>query len=112
MPVVSIDCRRITNSDTFHDVFAEAFGFPNFYGRNMGAWIDCLSYLNEPGAGMTSIRLAPGGVAVLRLDHVEDFATRCPKLYADIIECSLFLNLREIEAGRPVLLALAFSKSG
>ncbi len=37
MGVVTIDTRRITDWETFHDVFAEVFGFPEFYGRNMEA---------------------------------------------------------------------------
>ena len=42
-PVVRIDGDRIVDWDTFHNVFTEAFGFPGFYGRNMNAWIDCLT---------------------------------------------------------------------
>lgn len=37
MTLVKLDTRRITDWDTFHDVFAEVFGFPGFYGRNMNA---------------------------------------------------------------------------
>ena len=40
--LVEIDTARITDWGTFHDVFAEAFGFPDFCGRNMDAWIDCI----------------------------------------------------------------------
>ena len=29
-------------------------GFPGFYDRNMNAWIDCMSYIDELGAGMNS----------------------------------------------------------
>ena len=48
MTVVRLDCDRITDWDSFHAVFAEVFGFPNFYGRNMNAWIDCMTYLDDP----------------------------------------------------------------
>ncbi|MDG3003854.1 barstar family protein [Paludisphaera mucosa] len=40
MQLVKLDTRRITDWDAFHDAFAEAFGFPEFHGRNMNAWID------------------------------------------------------------------------
>jgi hypothetical protein len=60
MTVVMLDTRRILDWNTFHDVFAEAFGFPDFYGRNMNAWIDCMSSLGEPRDAMTSVH-APGG---------------------------------------------------
>ena len=31
---VSVHASRITDWDSFHDIFAETFGFPGFYGRN------------------------------------------------------------------------------
>jgi len=34
--------RRITNWNTFHNVFAKDFDFPSYYGENMDAWIDCM----------------------------------------------------------------------
>lgn len=46
--IVRIDARRIVDLDSFHDVFAEAFGFFGGYGRNMDAWIDCMSSLDDP----------------------------------------------------------------
>jgi RNAse (barnase) inhibitor barstar len=33
--LVSIPTLRISDWDSFHSVFAEVFGFPDFYGRNM-----------------------------------------------------------------------------
>ncbi len=47
MAVVRLDCDRITDWESFHSLFAEVFGFPDFYGRNMNAWIDCMSYLDD-----------------------------------------------------------------
>ena len=55
MPLVRIDGSTIKDEDTFHDVFSTAFGSPGFYGQNMSAWIDCMSYLDEPEAEMTSV---------------------------------------------------------
>ena len=46
MAVLEVDCRQITDWDSFHDVFARACGFPDFYGRNLNAWIDCMTYLD------------------------------------------------------------------
>jgi len=110
MTVVRIDARRITNWDTFHDVFAEAFGFPDFYGRNMDAWIDCMSWLDAPEAPMTTVFAPPGGVVVLQLDHVDDFARRCPEQYAAVVECAAFVNWRRVEEGLPAVLALSYYK--
>ena len=70
--IVRIDARRITDWDAFHDVFAEAFGFPDFYGRNDNAWIDCMGDLDVPEAGMTRVHVARGEVLTLQLDNVAD----------------------------------------
>jgi hypothetical protein len=86
--VAKIDCRRITNWDTFHDVFAEVFGFPGFYGRNLDAWIDCMTYLDEPEAGMSSLHTGQGQVVTLQLENVDDLATRSPMIYEGIIEAT------------------------
>jgi hypothetical protein len=110
MTLVKLDTRRITDWDTFHTVFAEVFGFPGFYGRNMDAWIDCMTWLDDPSAEMTKLHAPSGGVVVLELEHVDDFARRCPELYAAIVECAAFVNWRKIEIGEQAVLALSFYK--
>ena len=64
------------------------FGFPNFYGNNMNAWIDCLTSLDAPEDGMTKIHCEPGAVVSLQLENVKDFERRCPDQYKALIECS------------------------
>jgi len=108
-PLVKIDSRRIIDRDSFHDVFAEAFGFFDGYGRNMDAWVDCLTSLDDPG-DMTQVHAPAGSVVTLQIDHVDDFAERCPDLYEAIVECSAFVNWRRIDHGGSPVLALSFSK--
>lgn len=107
-PVVRIDARRIVDRDTFHDVFAEAFGFFDGYGRNMDAWIDCLSSLGDPDDGLNKVHAPPGGVVTLQIDHVDDFADRCPELYEDVVRCAAFVNRLCLEVGRSPVLELTF----
>jgi hypothetical protein len=97
----------VTDSHSFHTVFAEKLGFPDFYGRNMNAWIDCLTYADEDD-GMRSVTVQPGQVLTLQLDDIRDFAARCPDLYAGLIEASAFVNWRRIELGSGAVLALSF----
>lgn len=105
---VKIDCSRIRDWESFHAVFAEAFGFPSFYGRNMNAWIDCLSSLDVPEDGMTNVHCAPGSVVTIQLQNVGEFRERYPEGYAAIIECSAFVNWRRSETKRASVLALSF----
>lgn len=108
MSVVTIDTRQIIDWDSFHAVFAEAFGFPDYYGRNMNAWIDCLTYLNDPDGCDTRIKAEPGEVVVLQLEHMREFAKRCPELYAAIVECAAFVNYRLLAVGQHPTLTLAW----
>lgn len=110
MVIVTIDSRQITGWETFHSVFQAAFGFPDFYGRNMDAWIDCMTSLDAPDDGMTSMCVPEGHALTLQLEHVDDFSRRCPEQYEAIIDCAAFVNWRRIEQGQPAVLALAFYK--
>jgi hypothetical protein len=112
MIVVKLDTRRITSWNTFHEVFAEVFGFPDFYGRNMDAWIDCMTCLDDPAAGMSSVHAVPGGVVTLELEHVNEFMIRCPDQYTAVVECAAFVNWRRIQTGHDPVLALSFFKNG
>jgi hypothetical protein len=105
---VSIDGSQIVGWDSFHDIFAETFGFPGFYGRNMDAWNDCMTCLDDPGAGMTSLHVSSGDVVVLCISGAKDFKKRCPEIYDALIECSSFVNYRRIDQGSPAILALSF----
>jgi RNAse (barnase) inhibitor barstar len=105
--ILRIDATTITDADTFHAVFAAAFGFPAYYGRNLDAWIDCLTYLDDPASGMTTVHVLPGEILTLVLDHAEEFRGRCPALFSAFLECSAFVNWRRIELGQPPVLAVA-----
>jgi hypothetical protein len=108
LTTIKIDTRRIADWKSFHDVFAQALGFPAYYGRNMDAWIDCMTSLDDPGAGMTKVHAKPGGAVTLLLEHVKDFGSRCPDLMAAIEQSTAFVNWRRNEMGQPAVLALAY----
>jgi hypothetical protein len=106
--IAKIDARAIVDWESFHDVFAKALGFPDFYGRNMDAWIDCMTCIDDVEAGMTGVHVPPGGVVTLLIEDVTAFAARCPEQYAALVDCSSFVNWRRLEKGEPSVLALAF----
>lgn len=101
---------RIVDWDSFHDVFAEALGFPDFYGRNMNAWVDCLKYRESPGDGMANVNVEPGDTLVLQIDGAAAFRDRCPQEYSALIECSAFANWSKLDMGERPILILAFWK--
>ena len=82
-------------------------GFPEFYGRNMNAWIDCLSYLDED-TGMSRIHLAEGEMLHIELLGTEEFNSRLPEILDALVECSAFVNTRYVDAGKAPVLSLVF----
>ncbi len=105
---IAIDCSRIHDWPSFHKEFATAFGFPDFYGKNMDAWVDCLTSLDAPEDGMSKVHSRLGSVIALELQNVKKFRRQSPELYAAIVECSAFVNWRRIESGGAPVLALSF----
>jgi hypothetical protein len=105
---VKLHCQNIRDWQSFHEEFARVFGFPDFYGKNMNAWIDCLTSLDVPEDGMSSIHCEPGSVLTLELANVKQFADRCPDQYKALLEGTAFVNWRRIEGGGISVLTLSF----
>jgi hypothetical protein len=92
-------------------VFAETLGFPSFYGRNMDAWIDCMTSLDDADSGMSSVTVPPGEILTLEIEDVTSFALRCPQQFAAMVECAAFVNWRRLEQGEPAVLALSYYRA-
>lgn len=108
MPLVRLDGAQLHDWDSFHSVFAASFGFPDFYGRNMNAWIDCMTALDAPDHGMTSLHGSASNPVVLYLDNADDV----PKeIFDAMVECAAFVNWRRLEIGEPAILMLAFHRA-
>ncbi len=94
MKTIKIDVTKISDWDAFHDVFSKSFNFPEYYGRNMNAWIDCIDeFTNE----LTLIDL--GDCRKLKQEN--------PEIVEAINECSAFVNYRRIDAGEPPVLLIS-----
>ena len=105
-PIIQIDGSRISDWESFHTEFARIFGFPEFYGRNMNAWLDCMTSLDEDD-GMRSVTIQPGEILTVQINHYKDLKERCPEIAIAILECSASVNARRIEQGEPAALALS-----
>ncbi len=109
--VVKIPVHKIRDWDSFHAVFADVLGFPDFYGRNLDAWIDCMTSIDSPDDGMSKIHGNKEAGMLLDLGECTDFAQRCPKQYEAILDCVGFVNYRRIENGEEPVLSLSFFNS-
>jgi hypothetical protein len=105
---VQIEGRKITDWGSFHDLFSKTLGFPAFYGRNMNAWNDCMTSLDAPTDGLSTVHVASGDVLVLCISGATDLKKRCPEIYEALVECSAFVNYRRIEMGEQAIHAVSF----
>ena len=47
MREIILDCKQLSHKSTAHQVISDAFGFPDYYGRNLDALFDLLSCWGE-----------------------------------------------------------------
>lgn len=107
--IARIDGGKITDWDSFHDEFHRVFVFPDFYGRNMNAWIDCMTSLDREDHGMTEINVMPDAVLGLEVVNAERFKTAAREQFDALVECAAFVNWRRMERGEGPVLALSFN---
>jgi len=103
MPRVVLPTSEMRNEKSFHAACQRVFGFPDFYGHTMDAWIDCLSCLDDPSAEMTSMTLAPGELLLI---VVPDSASLKPELFDALIDGTVAVNRRFVSRGKPPVVAL------
>ncbi len=83
--IVSIPTERIHDWSSFHDVFKEVLGFPDFYGCNMNAWIDCMTSIDHAEHGMSATTVDGGELFILSIEDAPDFQKRCPEQYEALL---------------------------
>jgi environmental stress-induced protein Ves len=108
---VTVEGRALLDWPGFHAEMARAFGFPPSYGANLDAWIDCLTYLDDPAAGMTAVHAPPGGVVTLIVADVDALATGAPAIFEALVDGVAFVNERRRERGAGAVLSLAYDRS-
>jgi hypothetical protein len=108
--IIRIDARRLTDSAGLHAALNEAFGFPDDYGKNLDALVDCLTYLDDPKTGMSRVQLFPGQVALLVLDHADAKGKQSAQLQS-LLDAIAFVNWRRLEQAQPPVLAVAYDQT-
>ena len=95
MKSIDVPFSVFESEDAFHKAFAEIMGFPEFYGRNWDAWIDCMSYLDDPAAGMTQVSLKKNEqleFKIIGYEFTEDLDRS--DVFRDFCICAGFVNSR------------------
>lgn len=109
MARVMLPAAEISDFDSFHTVCARTLGFPGFYGRNMNAWIDCMTYVDDPAAGMSSVTVGKGEQLTLAIPGSMALRERAPDVFGALIECTAAVNERFVERGEQPVIALVLA---
>ncbi len=96
---VTLDFNRIKDWKSFHSIFADIMGFPDFYGKNNNAWIDCMSGIDDKEAGMSEITVKPNETLNIIVKGTEKATENTTEVYLGFMECVAFVNQRFIESG-------------
>jgi RNAse (barnase) inhibitor barstar len=75
-----INGNLIKNMDDFGSLFAKVCNFPDYYGKNMDAWIDCMRDL-----------LIKENITI-ELQNFTDFNRLFPKISNNLLDCICILN--------------------
>lgn len=110
MTIIRIDARRLTDTAGLHAAMSEAFGFPDFYGKNLDALVDCLTHLDDAKAGMTRVQVFPDEAALLVLDHLDGKNKQQAAQVKVLVDAVAFVNWRRLEKGQRAILALAYDR--
>jgi RNAse (barnase) inhibitor barstar len=104
---IRIIASQILNWNAFHSFFQREFGFPEFYGRNVNAWIDCMGDLDKPENGMSTFTVKKGQMLVLHLTHIDELKRKAPDIYYMILECSAHINRNRMASGELPLVVIS-----
>ena len=105
--IVRINSDLITDWNSFHQIFKITFGFPEFYGSNMNAWIDCMSYIDNNETGMTKFSINETDTLIIELTNCEAFKKKCFDIYLALFESVAFVNFRKIKTNGHSMIAIA-----
>jgi len=108
MATVRLDAARITGWDSFHAESRREFGFPDYYGNTMDAWVDCLSYLRD-GEGMTRFSLDVDEILTIEIQNSALLKQAQPELLEELAFCIGGINERYEDYGEKPALQLVLS---
>ena len=94
MQTFNIDGKKLISWDAFHAEFKKEMHFPDYYGENMDAWIDCIDELSDEPT-------------ILQIENGKYLKENVPELFNAILECGAFVNYRKIEVGEKPNLIIA-----
>jgi RNAse (barnase) inhibitor barstar len=105
MATAELNGAAITDFASFHAECKSVMGFPEFYGNNMDAWIDCMSYLRDAD-GMSKFHLKPNEVLEIVIKDAEAMKAAVPDILEELTYCVAGVNERYDDYGEKPALKL------
>lgn len=88
-----IDGNELTDWKAFHQVFKETMNFPQYYGNNMDAWIDCMTDIKES--------------LLISITNSEELKEKQEEIYFTILECTALVNSIKLDEGDDSVFAVS-----
>jgi hypothetical protein len=89
--IIELDFSKIKDVEHLYEVLAEKIGFPDSYGKNADAVIDCLFGLRYPEEGMTKISLDTTEKIIIQTKNITSAQQKTRETLIFIIE---FVNYK------------------
>lgn len=112
MTTVRLDGTAIRDELSLHRECQRALGFPGFYGANWNAWIDCMSCVDDPAAGLSTIHVGANELLEVEVTDTTGLWKRCPEVLQALAECTAAVNERFIRSGSVTRITLTFVEGG
>ena len=93
MKIIKLQAKDLTTWQAFHNTFKQELKFPNYYGNNMNAWIDCMSDI-----------CLEDNIKIV-IENIDELIRTNNDIYEALVECSAFVNYRQIETNTSLSLA-------
>jgi len=96
MKKIELNFAHIRTPEQMHQLLKEEFGFPDFYGANSHALIDCLSSLRYPEDRISEITLQQDEILIL---ECRGLAFKKDTFLRELIAAVSAVNEREVFKG-------------
>ena len=102
---VVLDGKQLVTWDGFHTECADGLGFPEFYGRNRDAWIDCVS---DIGGGLMRAELQAEAEFLIVIESSAAWAAAAPEIVIEFVQLLEAVHMRLREAGSMKQIGVVF----
>ena len=80
------------NETSLHGEFQRVLSFPLFCGANMSPCVDCMGYLDNPNAGISTIWVEPREILILQVKSAADFKRNALSLWQAFLDRVAFIS--------------------